>query len=123
VTVALLVLVGLSVLVVVSNWRLYEKAGQPGWGALVPIYNVVLLVRIAGRSWWWVVLLLTPYVGAVFMIVVAIDLARNFGRGAGFGVGLAFLPMMFFPILAFGESRYLGPNGASHAGPTGASPD
>ncbi len=110
-----LVIIAVFALIIVAQWIVYSKADQPGWGVIIPIYNLILLVRIVGRSGWWVVLLLIPYISFVFLIVICVDLARSFVRGSGFGVGLAFLPMIFFPILAFGDSRYIGPNGGSQA--------
>ncbi len=101
--------VGIGLIVLVALWRVFTKAGRPGWAALIPIYNVVVLLEIAGRPWWWLVLLFIPIVNLVVSVVYAIDLAKSFGRGVGFGLGLAFLSGIFFPILGFGSARYHGP--------------
>ena len=87
-------------------WYTLEKAGQPGWAILVPIYNLYVLVYISGRPIWWMLLLLIPYVNAVIAIVIHLDIARNFGKGILFGLGLAFLPIIFYPILGFGNAQY-----------------
>jgi hypothetical protein len=100
----------LVVIVVISMWKLFVKAGKPGWAAIIPIYNTVVLLEIVGRPIWWIILLLIPCVSIVVSIIVCIDLAKSFGKGTGFGVGLALLGFIFFPILGFGDSRYLGPS-------------
>ncbi len=97
------------VLFVVVMWRVFTKAGQPGWAAIIPIYNTYILLKIAGRPWWWLLLFLIPLVNVVIAIVVTVDIARNFGKGGGFAVGMIFLPFVFYPILAFGDAQYQGP--------------
>ena len=92
--------------VIAGVWKVFVKAGQPGWACLVPIYNAYILTVIAGRPWWWLLLLLVPIVGMVVAIILCIDVAKNFGNGAGFGVGLALLGFVFFPILGFGDATY-----------------
>lgn len=96
----------LVIFVIVALWKVFTKAGQPGWAVIIPIYNVIVWPRIAGRSGWWIILLLIPIVGLVVAIVVSIDFARKFGKGPGFGLGLAFLGFIFYPILAWGSARY-----------------
>ncbi|GAA3788272.1 DUF5684 domain-containing protein [Amycolatopsis tucumanensis] len=100
-----------AVLMVAAIWRVFSKAGQPGWAAIVPIYNTIVLLRVAGRPWWWILLMLIPLVNVVLLFIVYIDLARSFGRGTGFGVLMVFFPFIFLPILGFGSARYLGPAG------------
>ncbi|HLZ10909.1 MAG TPA: DUF5684 domain-containing protein [Chloroflexota bacterium] len=90
-------------------WTLFVKAGRPGWGAIIPIYNLYLLLKVAGRPGWWLILFLIPLVNIIIAVIVWLDIARSFGRGTGFGIGLIFLSGIFVPILAFGESRYVGP--------------
>jgi Family of unknown function (DUF5684) len=92
----------------VATWRLYSKAGRPGWASLIPIYNTVVFCQICGRSGWWTLALMIPGVNVVISIILSVDLARVFGRGTGFVLGLIFLSPVFFPILAFGSSRYVG---------------
>ena len=96
-------------IVVISAWKIFTKAGQPGWAAIVPFYNVIVLLQIVGKPLWWIVLLIIPGVNFVVAIIVMLALAERFGKGAGFGIGLAFLGIIFFPILAFGDARYQGP--------------
>jgi hypothetical protein len=102
----------IAVLVIAGWWKVFAKAGQPGWAAIVPIYNIIVLLRVVGRPLWWIVLLLIPFVNFVILIIVSIDLAKSFGKGTGFGLGLAFLSPIFFPILGFGDAQYVGPAGA-----------
>jgi uncharacterized membrane protein YoaK (UPF0700 family) len=104
----MLLMLGVGVALVAGMWKVFAKAGQPGWGCLIPIYNLVLLVRIAGKPGIWVLLAFIPVVNFVICILLAIEVAKKFGRGAGFGVGLAFLPMIFYPIRGFGDARYQG---------------
>ncbi len=93
---------------VVIQWRVYEKAGKPGWGCLIPIYNVFLMLEIVGRPGWWIALLFIPGVNVVISIIITFDLAASFGEGVGFGFGLLFLSMIFWAILAFGDYQYQG---------------
>lgn len=107
------VLVVIYLLVVVfelaAAWRLFTKAGRPGWAAIVPIYGTYVLVKIAGRSGWWVLLCLVPVIDLVAAAIVMYDLSRSFGRGGGFAIGLFFLSFIFVPVLAFGSATYVGP--------------
>jgi len=100
--------VGLAIVILVfaGIWKTFTKAGKPGWGAIIPIYNIILLLQIAGRPIWWIVLLFIPLVNLLVGIVVTIDIARNFGKGVGFGIGLALLGFIFYPILGFGSAQY-----------------
>ncbi len=97
-----------AILVIAGLWKTFAKAGLPGWGAIIPVYNIYLICKLAGRPGWWVLLYLIPCVGIVIAILVSLDLAKNFGKGTAFGLGLAFLGFIFFPILGFGDARYLG---------------
>jgi hypothetical protein len=102
----ILIYIALVLFVIVSLWKVFVKAGQPGWGILIPIYNIYLLLQIAGRPGWWLILYLIPFVNLVIGIIVAIDIAKNFGKETIFGVGLFFLGFIFYPILAFGRAEY-----------------
>jgi hypothetical protein len=97
------------VLMVVALWKVFTKAGQPGWAAIIPIYNNLVLLRIIGRPWWWLLLLIVPFVNIVIYIIIMLDLAKSFGRGVGFGIGLIIFLDIWLLILAFGGSKYLGP--------------
>ena len=85
-----LLLVAFTVFVIAGLWKTFTKAGKPGWACLVPIYNVIVLLQIAGRPVWWFLLLLVPFVNIIVSFVVVMDIARAFGRGAGFGLGAPF---------------------------------
>ena len=107
-----IVVLATAVIVIVSMWKVFTKAGKPGWAWIIPIYGLVVLLRIVGRPLWWLLLMLIPIVNLVVTIIVCIDLAKSFGKGAGFGLGLLFLGLIFFPILGFGHARYTGPSAA-----------
>jgi hypothetical protein len=96
------------ILMIASIWKVFSKAGQPGWAAIIPIYNLYVLCKVAGRPGWWVLLMLIPLVNLIILIIVCIDVAKAFGKGTGFGLGLAFLGFIFFPILGFGSAQYQG---------------
>lgn len=104
-----LVALVLFALVIVGLWKTFEKAGQPGWGSLIPFFNIYLLLKIAGRPGWWLLLVLIPLVNFVIVIIVAIDVAKAFGRGVGYALGLIFFPMIFYPMLGFGKDTYTKP--------------
>lgn len=100
--VMLVVMIG----VIAGVWKTFAKAGKPGWGCLIPIYNIILLLEIAEKPLWWIILYLIPLVNIVVAILISIEIATKFGKGAGFGLGLAFLGFIFFPILGFGDAKY-----------------
>jgi len=97
-----------AILFLAGSWRAFEKAHKPGWAALVPVYNLVVMLDIAEKPIWWLLLFLVPIVNALVMIVVFIEIAKRFNKGALFGIGLTFLGAIFFPILGFGEAEYAG---------------
>lgn len=90
-------------------WRIFAKAGKPGWAAIIPIYNVLVEFEIVGRPWWWLWLMFVPGVNIAIGIIVLLDLAKVFGKSSGFGVGLILLPFIFIPVLALGDAKYQGP--------------
>ena len=99
-------LFALVALAAAGMWATFSKAGIDGWKSLIPIYNVVLWLQIANKPAWWLLLLLCPIVNVVFMILVTLEIAKRFGRGPGFGIGLAFLPFVFYPILGWGAAQF-----------------
>ena len=94
---------------IAAMWKVFQKAGQPGWAAIIPIYNTIVLIQIAGKPVWWILLYLIPVVNIVIAIIVMHNISKNFGKGVGFTLGLIFLSPIFFPILAWGDAQYLGP--------------
>ena len=99
----------IALVLIVAMWKVFTKAGQPGWASIIPIYNIYIWCKIVGRPWWWILLMLIPLVNFVVAIILCIDLAKSFGKGAGFGIGLALLGVIFLPILGFGSAQYEGP--------------
>lgn len=99
----------LIALIVASWWKIFVKAGRPGWAAIVPVYNIVVMLQVVDMPWWLVFLLFVPIVSlcwVVISIMIPFKLATAFGRGLGFGFGLLLLPIVFYPILAFGSAEY-----------------
>jgi hypothetical protein len=107
-----IICIAIGIFYIATMWKVFEKAGKPGWASIIPIYNTIVLLQIAGRPVWWILLLLIPLVNIVIAIIVHIDIAKAFGHGVGFGWGLALLGLIFFPILAWGDSQYQAPQRA-----------
>jgi len=105
---AIFITFALTILVIAGNWKVFEKAGVAGWKCLIPIYNLYLLLVIAGKPWWWLILMFIPIVSVVIYLLAMLSLAERFGKGPLFGVGLFFLPIIFFPLLGFDSSEYRG---------------
>jgi hypothetical protein len=104
------------VFVIAAVWKVFVKAGKPGWAGIVPIYNIIVMLEIIGRPLWWIVLLISPLVNIVMAFIIYIDLAKSFGKSAGFGIGLVLLSPIFLAILGFGSARYIGPAAAPPTG-------
>ncbi|MCB9233035.1 MAG: signal peptidase I [Bacteroidia bacterium] len=100
---------------IVAQWKIFTKAGKPGWACLVPIYNIIVLLEIVGRPVWWIVLFLIPIANFIALILIQLDLAKSFGKSTGFGLGLVFLAPIFILILGFGDATYVGPAAAGGA--------
>ena len=96
----------LLLLVIVAHWEVFAKAGRPGWVIFIPFYNLYVCMQISSKPGWWWVLLCIPGVNIIFSILMMRGLARNFDKGIGFTAGLLLLPIVFWPILAFGDARY-----------------
>lgn len=103
----------IGIVVLIGMWRVYTKAGKPGWATLIPIYQLLVLMEIVGRPGWWVLLMLVPFVNVIIGILVMIDLAKSFGKGTGYGLGLIFLAPIFLIHLGFSDARYQGPAAAT----------
>jgi uncharacterized membrane protein YoaK (UPF0700 family) len=107
-----IIFLAIIIVMIAAMWKIFTKPGEPGWAAIVPIYNIIVLLKISGKPLWWLILLIIPVVNFVVGIIVALGLAERFGKGGGFGVGLALLPFIFYPILAFSDAAYVGPKAA-----------
>lgn len=101
-----LVGLALAVVTIAGLWKIFEKAGRPGWAAIIPFYNMYIVTEIAGRDILWFILLLVPCVNIVAAIMIWMDVAKNFGKDPIWGLGLAFLGPIFVPLLGFGDARY-----------------
>ena len=107
-----LVMLAVVVVFIIGLWKVFTKAGQPGWAALIPIYNAYIIIKIAGRPGWWLLMLIIPLVNIVFGFLLAIDVAKAFGQSAVFGVVLLFLlGGIGYLVLGFGNYSYVGAPG------------
>ncbi len=104
--VMMIIYLAIIVIIIAGMWMVFTKAGKPGWAVIIPIYNIIVLLQIVRRPLWWIILCLIPLVNLVIFILIAIDLAKAFGKGVGFAMGLVFLPFIFYPVLGFGSARY-----------------
>ena len=95
----------------VGAWKVFEKAGRPGWASIIPIYNIVVICEIVGRPVWWVALTFVPCIGLVVGIILAVDLAQSFGK--------SWFPYVIYPLIGFSDARYLGPAAMAGALPYG----
>jgi hypothetical protein len=99
---------------IIAMWRVFTKAGRPGWAAIIPIYNIYTLVKVGGYSGWFTLLFFIPFVGVIIYIVVALGVAKNFGKSGVFGfVGLFLFSLIGYLILAFGSAQYVGDKGVT----------
>jgi len=106
----LLFWLAIAVVAIVGMWKVFVKAGQPGWAVLIPFYNAYVMLKIAGRPGWWLLLFFIPLVNIAIAIVVAIDIAKAFGQSAVFGVVLLFLlGIIGYLVLGFGNYQYRKP--------------
>ncbi|HSD13775.1 MAG TPA: DUF5684 domain-containing protein [Flavobacterium sp.] len=95
------------VFMIACQWKIFTKAGKPGWACLIPIYSGIVMLEIVRKPTWWIFLLLIPFVNIFFAIIALNELSKSFGKSSGFTVGLIFLPFVFYPMLAFGDSKYI----------------
>jgi hypothetical protein len=107
----ILVVVYIAIIVfeIAALWQVFVKAGEAGWKAIIPIWNTLIILKIVGRHWWWIILFIIPIVNIIVWIIVSLDWAKSYRKGVGFGVGLFFLNFIFVPILGFGPAQYAGP--------------
>lgn len=107
--VTMIITLVITLIVVISMWRLFTKAGKPGWAAIVPIYNIIVMLEIAGKPLWWVIMFFLPIANVVFTILTYIDFAKAYGKDALWGVLLAFFTPIVAPIMAFSKNtQYVG---------------
>lgn len=115
--VSAVITIAIIVFYIYVGWRIFEKADQPGWAAIIPIYNFVVMLRIVGRPVWWIILFIIPVINLIPIIIIPFDLSKSFGKGTGFGIGLLLLGFIFGPILALGDAEYQGPSAADGTAP------
>ena len=108
---AIIAIIAIGIFYLFCMWKVYQKAGQPGWAAIIPIYNIYILTKITGKPGYWTILCLIPLVNIVFLVWLTNLLSKSFGKDEGFTIGLLLLGFIFYPILAFGSAKYLGPYG------------
>jgi len=106
--VALIIQLALVVALIAGFWKVFVKAGHPGWAVIVPIYNLIVMLKIAGKPVWWVILCFIPLVNLVIFLFISISIAERFGKGTGFGIGLWLLGFVFYPLLGFSDAQYQG---------------
>ena len=110
----MIIYLAIVVLMIASLWKIFTKAGKPGWAAIVPIYNIIVMLQICEKPVWWIILMLIPLVNFIIAIILYVALAQVFGKGVGFAIGILLLPFVFLPMLGFGSAQYKG--GAAAAG-------
>ncbi len=110
----------IAIIEIIALWKLFEKAGKPGWAAIIPIYNIYIMLEIAGLQWWWLLILLFAYLIPVIGLLIAaaagfyiiLKFVQSYGKDVGFAIGAFLLGFIFLPILAFSkDTQYIGPAG------------
>ena len=104
-----IIMIAICVLEIIATWKIFTKAGEAGWKSIIPIYNIIVLFKLVGMNPWMILLLLVPIANIIVPILFNIKLAKVFGKGGGFAVGLIFLNTIFTLILGFGSAEYVGP--------------
>lgn len=99
------------VFIIAAMWKVFEKAGHPGWTSIIPFYNIYIMTKIGGKPGWWVIMFLIPFVNLIFLIWLYNMISKSFGKDEAFTAGLLLLGIVFWPILGFGSAKYLGPYG------------
>jgi len=118
-TTIIVYLIVMIFLIIVPMWKIFTKAGQPGWAVLIPIYNIYVMTLIAKKpAWWLIIILLVPIVNFIFLIMLLHAISVNFGKGVGFTLGLIFLSWIFIPILGYGSAQYNPPAVTAPGQPT-----
>jgi len=104
----LVVYFGILILIIASMWKIFTKAGKPGWAAIIPIYNLIVWLEIVNKPVWWIILLLIPFVNFIILIILVHRLSLSFGQGVGMTILMILLPFVAYPILGFGSAKYTG---------------
>ena len=104
----LVVYFGILILIIASMWKIFTKAGKPGWAAIIPIYNLIVWLEIVNKPVWWIILLLIPFVNFIILIILVHRLSLSFGQGVGMTILMILLPFVGYPILGFGSAKYTG---------------
>ena len=99
-----LIFSGLFILSLISVSTIFEKAGKPGWAALIPLYNIIVFLEIIGKPWWWIFLLLIPFFNIIWIISASIRLVKSFGDKSVSAIGLICLPFLWLPLMAFDKN-------------------
>ena len=107
--VGVILYLAIIVLMIIALWKIFVKAGKPGWAAIIPIYNFIVLLEIVGKPTWWIILYLIPIVNIIFLIWTINLLSLSFGKDVGFTIGMLLLSFIFIPVLGFGNAEYKGP--------------
>lgn len=119
----LVIWLAVALVMIISMWKIFEKAGEKGWKALIPIYNYWTLCEIVGKPGWWSLAFLLsfiPILGYIIVLVVSviitIELVKSFGKEAVWALILIIVPIVGYPMLAFGPDKYVGPGGKPNGG-------
>ncbi len=97
-----------TVILVVANWKIFVKAGKPGWAILIPIYNVIVMLQIVKKPWWWLLLMFIPVVNVVIAILIIYNFVTVFGKPGWHVLPALFLSIIYYPYIAFSDARYVG---------------
>jgi hypothetical protein len=106
--IVMLIQLALLAICIAGVWKTFAKAGQPGWAAIIPVFNAYVMLKVVNRPWWWLILFFIPVVNLIMYIIVMLDLAKAFGKSIGFAIGLILLCPIFVCILGFGNAQYVG---------------
>ncbi|GAC1400860.1 MAG: hypothetical protein NVSMB52_14580 [Chloroflexota bacterium] len=108
-------LIGLIIAVVeiVAVWKIFTKANQHGWAAIIPFYNYYVMLKLIGKPGWWLVGFFIPFVNIVLLGYVLYMIPKTFGKSTGFCAASIIVSFITYPMLAFGNDQYQGPEAAS----------
>jgi len=108
----IVIILVINIITIAGMWKTFEKAGKPGWAAIIPIYNIYIMIEIVGKPSIWLLWCILPCVNIIFSIWLINLMSKSFGKDEGFTVGLLLLSFIFWPVLGFGSAKYLGPSAA-----------